>query len=321
MNTVKKLLAILLAAALAMGLAACGGSEPKQQKYTSEELYTKYLNNEYIATLNCNLYNAAQGEELTISDMIYGEADALKDYGEFFLNNVYISFIDCGLDGEEELLIAAEYITPGEYNDYIEEQFIVKAYDQELKVLSEDETFYRYETTIYNSGLIVYQGSGSAFEQYYRYEYMNPDGERVYLFSEDYTMGLAEAVIPYYDLPSDAIPDYEAYPEYAEADGISLSVYNFGQYEADDYDEEIYEEFIRGNMFVFYNVEGENCYPEEPYAAMYKNAGVKIYDTDTMMDMIDEMVAEKGVTDEIADALPAELTLLDSETIEWLPKG
>ena len=323
MKTMKKLLVILMALALILWLAACGGSSgsPQPEKYTAEELYDMYLNDQITAVTECVLYGAAQGSELLISDMIYGEADALKEYDEYFLGDVYYSLIDCGLDGEKELLVCAEYLTPGENGSYLEEQFIVKAYDQELKVLTEDESFYRYVTTVYDSGLIISSGSSSEFDSYFMYEYMNAEGERVFLFSEDYYSGLAEAVIPYYEIPSDAIEGYDAWPEYAEADGLGLSVFSLERYEYDDYDDEKYDDYLRGHLFVFYGIDGDNCYPEEPYASMYKEAGINVCDSETADEMINKHMEESGLTQEIAEGAPAELTLLDSETVEWLPKG
>ncbi len=323
MKTMKKLLVILTAFALISGLAACGGSSggsgPK--KYTAEELYDMYLNDQYPAVVACSIEGAEEGNSYTVSELVYGQVDYFKEYDDYLLGDVYSSIIDCGLDGNPELLLVANYMTPGENNTVFERQYIIKAYDQDLKVLTNDETFYRYQTTVYNSGLISFSGSDSAFEFYVRDEFINAEGERVFLYSESYFSGLADAVIPYYEIPSDSIPGYEELPDYAEADGLALSVFNLSEYGYDEYDEEKYNDYLRDNIFVFYGIEGQNCFPEEPYASMYKDAGINVSDTDTVNDLISQHLIDCGVTDEIAEGTPAELTLLDSETVEWLPKG
>lgn len=314
MNSMKKIITSILVMALILGLAACGGSKtPAAPTYSSDELYEKYLNDEITATIDCNdFYGADYGDVKTISELVYGEGDEL---GEYFLNDVYYGYIDCGMDGEDELLVAAEFITPGD-TDYIEEQFIVKAFGQDLKVLSMDTSGARYMTAITDTGYIYYEGSGGASSFYTEHSYMNAEGRRVFLYSAQFEYELSGAIIPDSFLPSGV--QNESTWDYQE-DGYEVDVYNFN-YLGPEYDDR-WDDYLRESYFVFYSPDGENIMPEEPEKSIYETYKIKAVTEDDLYTELYKHLEDLGVTEELVDGEPADLELMDSEAVEWLPKG
>ena len=136
-------------------------------------------------------------------------------------------------------------------------------------------------------------------------------------------MGMTDAVIPSYQLPEGLMPeDYEEGWDLDPEGGLEMDVYNFTKLDYDSYDDDsYYDEYLGGNMFVFMGMEGLDIEPDEPYASLYKDAGVKIYTNDEMEKMISDHCKALGCSDEIRNAEPPEWVYLDPEETDWLPKG
>ena len=298
---------------------------PAPAPMTAEECYHAFLYDGYEVSIGydaeyipAGTYDAAS----LAAEIVKG----LKNYyteTEYFIDDASYALIDCGDDGEPELAFSITFFSNGDYSEPFEQQLVIKAFGEDLKIVADDYSEYRYSTLITEKGLIVSGGSSSAFSFYQEYSFVNAEGERVFLYSGEYNMGMTDAVIPSYELPEGLMPeDYEEGWDLDPEGGLEMDVYNFTKLDYDSYDDDsYYDEYLGGNMFVFMGMEGLDIEPDEPYASLYKDAGVKIYTNDEMEKMISDHCKALGCSDEIRNAEPPEWVYLDPEETDWLPKG
>lgn len=83
------------------------------------------------------------------------------------------TFIDCGQDGEMELLYLVENL--GEFCP----QFVIKSVDGKLKMTAILESWSRNDTFTNSAGFLTSTGSGGAALRYTEYGYLNEKGEAV----------------------------------------------------------------------------------------------------------------------------------------------
>ncbi len=303
-----------------------GGSTPPEQPVTppepegpnDKEVYELFLDDAYGVSVSETMYGLEPGRTYSLYEFAQTAEASMKDeYMPDKLVELKWSLIDCGADGVPELALMLTFGKEHEgYFDTSTEYFILKNYEDGLKVVENDSTYYRYESTINRYGYITYGGSDGAASYGYSNRFVNADGESIFLYSGYYTLAHADAVIPYYYLPQEKLP--EDYPtDYSfEDEGIEIDIYNFDPYES--YDEDTAEEHASYNMFVFLDSDGKDVPPDERYAALYEELGVVTVTDGEMQELIRKHEEELGVTDQIRDGEGIEWTLYEAD---WLPKG
>ncbi len=299
-----------------------GTAEPAPEPVKAPDpldLYDAFLNEKALALFTIEAIGLEEGREYNIREM--------KQSMEKFLDGDYMpdkvcelgyAFIDCGLDGVPELALRFEFISDDtEYPSYSTEYFVLKAYGDELRVIDNEETYYRTESTLNSAGYITYGGSGGAATYYCSYHYINPEGKKVFLYSGEYTLANGAPIIQAWDLPEEGLPeDYPTDYDFYE-DGLEIDIYNFTTYDYDDTGE-MQDEYHRHNMFVILDSDGNDVDPEEYYGKLYEELGVGIYKDAEMAQMIQDHMAACGCTEEIVNAPDIEWELLEAD---WLPKG
>ena len=306
--------------------SAQGGEAPADGPvFTSEEYYNAFIYDGYTVSIDYDANHLPAGEydasglAHTVCDALTAETDGSWEY---FLSEAYYAIIDCGNDGEPELALDLSYITADGYGQSYDKIYIIKNFDGDLRIIADDFSAYRGYTELNTLGFITSGGSSSASSWYDAYSFITADGERKFLYSAEYNFAKADTVIPDYMLPSGTVPeDYEYSWDFVE-DGIEMDVYNFTEYDDSRWDDDdYYDEYLKGNIFVFLDSEENDIAPAEQYAQLYEDAGVQISTNAEVQARIAERAAELGCTEEIHSAEPVEWIELDSEVVDWLPKG
>jgi len=352
MNRNKKLIALLLCIALMLtAFAGCGKQEtpadpapvdtevpgdaetedPAGQEGEGTDVeaappiegpYADFLLDEWPVTVACNAEGLENGQEYTISEIARTFAEYLTyEDNEFFIDTVSYGYIDCGSDGNEELALSMYFGSADGFQDY-EKLMAIKDFGGEYRLIADTYTAYRVESFINRNGFITYGGSSSASSYYQEYSYIDAAGDRVFLYSCSYNFGLEEPVIPSYELPSDIPSELADYGLDFADNGYEMDIYNFQEYDYDLWDEEGYDDnYRRGNIFVFTDPDGNDVMPEAKLLDLYNKAGVEICSSGELNEMLNMHYKECGFIDDIENGSPVSWKELDSEEIDWMPKG
>ncbi len=297
--------------------------EPAPVREDSQVLYMQFLNNAKDVSVDYGIEGLSQGSYY-IADM----AEAFRAYyseqfQDYLLGDVYYAFIDCGNDGEPELALSISLIEPAgsEFNGPYEQMMVIKRMDDGLHVVAYCYSFYRTSSYINKYGYLSEGGSSSAMGYYYEDSFVNADGEHKFLFSIDTSMGMSEAVIPSYDLPDGVMPDDYEYGWDYDENGYEINVYNLSKYTGSYDDDEAYNEYLRGNFYVFYDNGGDNVMPLEDLMKLYEAAGIDVVTEDEAMDRLGKQFEAQGADSDLYSAEEAEWEYLDPEATNWQPKG
>ncbi len=326
----KKIISLLLALSLVLGLAACtnGGNKPNEPApgpepvvtpADPEAIYMDFMNENVNVSPSYDTYGLETGHSYSLRQMVEQVNQGMNDeYGEGFMGDVSYSIIDCGLDGKPELALNIQhYMNRGEYTEEMEAFFIIKDFgDNGLLIVDSDYSYYRVYSQLSESGVIWSGGSSGANYWGYDLRYVNGDGESVFLFGCDEIYALEDSAIPAYLLPSDRDPAPFEYIEEFREDGNQLRVYNFEPYY--EWNENTYNDHLKKNMFVLLDFDGNDTELDPEYEAYYKQIGLEFLSDGEMEERLDKHLKSLGVTDAIVDAKPIEWMLWDAE---WLPKG
>ena len=329
----KKLLCMLIAASLIIScLAGCGQKsdpapqpDPEPEKLTAAEIYERFLCGDYSALYADDTEGLEKGVTYDISALSYGFCAWLQGTGfceDAFLDRVFYADIDCGLDGEPEMALKIGYQLPrGEYYENYTICCVLKAFDQDLKIVSLEHEYYRTYTDVNTAGMIYTGGSNSAISWSSACSYVNAEGEKIFLYVSEYYADLAEAAVPYYLVPLDMQDSgySEIGVEYRE-NGVYMSSYNFTDSSALDMsDEKAYDSFLRDYIFCFTDADGNDVPVSEKYANLYEENGLKIVTKAYLDAFLETYLKEMGVPEGTDTAEPADWKELTDA--EWMPKG
>ena len=301
------------------------GGGPALSEMSSDEIYDLFLNDEFPVTVAIDAECLEKGKSYTVSDMVETvRAGVSEEMYELLLGDVLYSKIDCGADGEPELALSVSYVTPGDTYEGYEKLYVLKNYGGELKLISDDYSQSRSYADITDSGILCWGGSSSAMSYYMEYSYLNEKGEKLFLFSVEYNLGMQNPVIPLYDMPTGTIPDDVEYEEeFAEDEGLEIDIYNFTKYDSSRFmDDDYYDEYLGKNVYVFLDSEGSDIKPDSRYAQYYEDAGLDIVTENELLTRLNLMLTgEYGVDPNFIYEDFTEWDVLDPETTDWLPKG
>ena len=296
----KKLISILLVCAMLFGLAACSkGGENVQPPTKAEQSMARYMDflegkeavfksenydwykeyyNEFEDLYETELVLGTEAGFL-IDDVLYN----LLDSDEFLsvndkISSVKYAFIDCGNDGEPEL--ALQVVAYDNYGDPNNFELVIKDNDGVLELCYICYSYYRSMEFIANKyGVILSQGSNSAFSSSGDYGYINKDGkyEIIYTYFDSFD---------FIDDPGFFGPEFDELTEEDLAE-INENGCQFGEYAImKDNSSEVY--------YCYYP-----C--DEAAVNVFKKIGIDIKSYDDIDAILLKAKQDAGLTEEVYD--------------------
>ena len=232
-----------------------------------------------------------------LADYICGVLTDEESETRSYITDMQYAYIDCGNDGIPEMALDYTVTTYyGEYSDMPDTiHFVVANTADGLKAIYYGESYYRTYTEINSLGFIYSGGSYSAMGHYFDHSYIDANGELIFLYSADYSLGYSEPMIPYYDIDYLDLPDGYDYDWDFIDDGYELDVYCFSPFDENDN----YDEYRQGYMYVFSDNNGNDATPPMRWATFYQDNGIKLYSQTEMRDLLRQHRADLGCTDDI----------------------
>ncbi len=169
--------------------------------------YQEFMANQRpVFSDNWDVYNTENYEETkciyernhayTLVDLLTEFTAAISDeYETAEISEVTYSFIDCGSDGHDELVLQMQYSYYGIYNFH---QFVIKLMDDNrLQIIYDSGYSDRSFSNISRAGYVSRGGSVSAMEHIAEYGYLNADGEYIFdyaVYSSYYDQRIDDAI-------------------------------------------------------------------------------------------------------------------------------
>lgn len=284
------------------------------------EAYEKFLNNE--ASLSFDRYMQKgyfinpdnteeplfqKGTEYTLSEILKKlTAYYLEHSDNKKINYIDYAFIDCGKDGEGELLLRFNGMDIDGADDNSTLVYVIKYIDGKLYLCYYYETWARSETSINEYGFITSSGSGGASLHITDYSFIDKNGNWrpiVYVESE---------------LNINTLQQFENLTKLVEAKGvkdiIQLDTIRF------DYDPSASEQDNGEVFYTFYvynenwePVEDANLYTDSVYKKIFEEANVSFITPDELSVKISEKEQTLGVTAEIKEGAEVSWKTLKSD--------
>lgn len=286
--------------------------------------YERFLTNEETVLIDSRMdledsylpLNGLDGQRLTLDELV---KEVSEDYEDTVVGYAYL---DCGLDGEPELLLRIER---GSFCKYIMiKEFdgeMIKEFDGELKMIYAETQWDRYRCYYNEYGYIWCDGSCRANSHVFTKSYIDGDGKYHFVYSSHSESGFSNYEEYEYEYPLE-INGEEIYVEDALGDGYYAFLdLRFGQYD------------LAQTAFTYFNYQkgeyddGENgyqgyCYfipnrDEDLYQvgnALYDlllEHKIKVSSLDTIEQMIADREVEEGLTSEIKSGAVVEFMELE----------
>lgn len=328
----RKILSVLLALTLTAALCGCGAkddapaasnantaaekestegttTETAQKaeagERTSKDMYMDFLAGSekvYAEKIDKTFYNYNTDqfepyfdakESFTVIDLMKKVIEVEQMDYDLTLTGFQYSLIDCGLDGEPELALYATFDTG--YSESVEMQFVLKNINGKLQLCYMMEGYYRSYTCLANiSGLVTSYGSAGAGSSYYGTGIIDANGDYKFAYDDE------ESYWPIYSLDE----RFEGLISEEEMEGqdLYLSIYDFVEYNDDNWDEilakRIYCAEIDPEIY-FEGDEEANLATLEP---IFEKANVKLYSLEELNQAIAAREKEVGITDAMKNA-------------------
>ncbi len=127
------------------------------------------------------------GESYTYAE-ICEKAGLIDDFVEYKADGDGVfSYIDCGMDGDKELLVQQEF-TADEMYETFTLCMIIKDMDGELQICWDQDMWSRSEISVNEDGTIEGSGSGGASVHYYDKAFVDAEGEYHYYYGIESTI-------------------------------------------------------------------------------------------------------------------------------------
>lgn len=269
--------------------------------------YSQFLYNELPAFIYGKSEYLNSGDSATFEQINAAySAGYENDYLPSMVDKINYSYIDCGNDGTNELLVYVSFLEPEMSSMMNLEQYYIFDYNTEngIRFLASDYSYYRTYTTVNSCGVITGTGSGGSNSLYSDISYVDANGDLQFYYSIDSTYSLAEPLIPLYQIPDEIlVADYPLLEEYDD-NGYSIDAYCFRHY----VDGENYADYYRDLSFVFCDASGRSASLATYYTDFYDKMGIKYYNDAQIRKMIKEKADSIGLTDEILAAPDPEWT-------------
>lgn len=273
------------------------------------DAYARFLANEEACVLAKDLLGTgSRGSSYNLSELV--EATRAYFAGEELssvLDSVQSAFIDCGDDGIKELALQIN-LKPTEDSEYYDltQLFTLKFMDGGVQLVGGDWGYYRSWVSMNPYGIINLVGSTRASSYFVSTSFADADGTEHFIYSASVEMGLAEAGVDYYDIPESLRPADYPYIEMSDSDTSYYCTEAYSFTESSDYDD--YDTYLMNRLYRFSDADDNDAEPSDELKAVYEEIGLKWFDTDTLSQIMDERLAELGLTEEM---------MIDSTEPEW----
>ena len=310
------------------GASTSQQDQEEVKKVTSEQLFRDFLAgkakvycdlkeyefNDTVADESISLYKDPNGYTLKeLVGYVQGILNLIPD-AEVCVNSVSHAMLDCGGDGEPELLLAIQS-TGDIWNMDSDVQLVLKNVDGKLQIVNRLVGGYRSECYFMNSQGVIcnswYWGMGNVSN----YKYLDASGEEQFLYTASYTYPLSDR--------DDGL--YAAAAKIAERDDIAwlYDSINFVEYRFTPYEEGEDESKVLKYSYRYYNWDddGEEV-PESVKALMketFDTAGVTLYEQDDIDKMIKDRVRECGLAEGAAEEYDDDFSWTHLEEEEFWP--
>ena len=311
--------ALLLSAAM---MASCAETQETEMSETTQETtieetsevfertaYERFLTNEETVIIDSKMdledsylpMNGLDGQRLTLDELA---KEVSEDYEDTVIGYAYL---DCGMDGEPELLLKIER---GIFCKYI----MIKELDGELKMIYAETQWDRYRCYYNEYGYIWCDGSGGADSHVFTKSYIDGDGKYHFVYSSHSQSGFSN--YEEYEYPLE-INGEEIYVGDALGDGYySFLDLKFGQDDSAqtaftyvNYQEGEYDDGENGYQGYCYFIpkRDENMYRSgNALYDLLSEHNIKVTSLDTIEEMIAGREAEAGLTSEIKNGAVVE---------------
>lgn len=284
------------------------------------EAYEKFLNNEEGLSFDRYMQKGyfinpdsteeplfQKGNEYTLSEILKKITAYYLEYSDNKkIDYIDYAFIDCGKDGESELLLRFNGIDIYSPDDDSTLVYVIKYIDGKLYLCYYYETWARSETSINEYGYIASSGSGGASLHITDYSFIDKNGSWkpiVYIESE---------------LDINALGQFENLAKLAEAKGIKDYIqvdtirFNYDPSASEQDNEEVFYTFYVYNEN-FELLEDANLYTDSIYKEIFDEANVPFITPDELSAIISEKEQILGVTAEIKDGAEVSWQTLKSD--------
>ncbi|MBR4581680.1 MAG: hypothetical protein IKO32_10645 [Lachnospiraceae bacterium] len=287
-----------------------GSEKPGKGDVATEEDYLEFINGD--AKIFVEIEGAEileKGESYTLDEMVeYMNKELPEHWGPagMEVSEVGYAIVDCANDKNPEMAIYVEAQTP-DYYDGLTEYYIIKKMDGKLCVIANYTAQGRSWGELNKYGVFHSSGSGGAALHYGSYTRNNADGEQEFIYDCETTLGMEGPVLYGYELPSTAkLPDNM--PQFPEDFGeYSREAYSFMEYTEDMYDDESkYDEYKKNKIYVFYDPDGNVCFPSDEDEKLYFDNGIRVTDADNLKEFLAGRLHDLGVTEEEMDFTSAD---------------
>lgn len=311
-----KLISIILIVALLLMISGCKTSSSSAisvaptltQEELSMEAYEKFMKNETKISFDRfmpkdyrekALYK--KGSEYTLSEVLHIVTTYyFKDSTNKKIESIDYSYIDCGKDGVNELVILFNGMDICAKDDDSTLVYIIKYIDEKLSLCYYYETWARSDSTMNEYGYYQSGGSGGASNHMIEYGLIDKDGNYQFIVSIESEFDINQLAW------SDELGQISKVAETKEISGkIELDTICF------DINENVANSDEVGNkecFFTFY-VYDDNCEPIEDeylytnsiYKEIFDEASVSFITPDEVSNMISEKEEKVGATTEIKE--------------------
>lgn len=283
--------------------------------FDAEAGYMSFLGGETTAIVISEEDMILEEGEYTLEDLCDRCAAFFREIDmPDILKSMEYALIDCGLDGEPELAVCMEFTTSDEY-DFAKEYLFFKLMDGRIQYITGCNSYYRNEVWLNRAGMICTSTMFDYYNMKQKEMMIDANGRNSFVYSTQYVTGLEANLIPTNYLPTDVREELDIhFSNLGDSQRMyMLTIYNFLEPPVSD-DENDYDEYLRGNRYVFSDEAGNPATPEDEILNLYQENGILIYEENEMNALLEEYKKELGITWEIENAPEIEWTALETPT-------
>lgn len=283
-----------------------------QKAPTSMELYQGFLAGEvpvYFDRVDFSYYAYEKDEDVpcfeknkgyTLKEFIgrVQQLDNMDEYYSVYVDEVWYAFVDCGRDGEPELVVSIT--NAGDSWNAYSYEYVIKNFDGKLQACHRNSDAYRGQEAMNNDFGVIYEAWYGGMGYYVSYAMLDANCEYHFLYSTDYE-SMNYACTSYEPLNNAIFDIMDREEDDTLFEGIDLVSYRFQEYEEGEDPLETY--FFTYEYYDYESDDNDSECPAELKALVeeaFQTAGVKLYSSAELKDRQEKLLTEAGFTkDEI----------------------
>lgn len=276
----------------------------------AESEYMAFLNGEKSAVVEDDEQAFPRGT-YTLSEMadVLSEGFREEDMPDTLLATSY-SLIDCGLDDELELAMKLDFINPDTY-DVSSEYLIFKAKNGKLSSIMQLNCYNGSGVYMNQAGVIDWTANYGYTHSFVKEYFVDAEGQKVFVYSVHTYTGLENNLVHEDFMPSTVRDQIHIQWNGGGSETYTEEIYNTWEY-SNSFDDEMYDQYLANNQYVFYNSQGICENPEDEVLSLYHFYGIMIEEEDELDENLLNYKKGLGLTDAIYCADEVEWTEWDS---------